>query len=344
MKETDNKADNRMDSSKTGKAGIREAEYILAIADEIIAGRRLTREDDISFLVNGDLDAIKEGADRIRKHYCGNKVDLCTIINGRAGRCSENCKFCAQSGHHHTGADEYGFLDEDTLVNECKHNEENGAHRFSIVTAGRTLEGKDFELAKNAYKRMHEECQNIELCGSHGLLKKEQLEELKECGINRYHANIETSRRNFPNICTTHTFDDKIACIKAAKAAGLEVCSGGIIGMGEDWDDRLDMAFTLSELEVKSIPLNSLLPIKGTPFDNIKTLTEDEILRTIALFRFINPTADVRLAAGRTLLTDSGKYAFFAGANATITGDMLTTSGNNTAQDKEMLVSNGFEI
>lgn len=314
------------------------------IVEEIIEGRRLGRKEDFSFLLEGDLESLKKGANRIREELCGNHVDLCTIINGRAGRCSEDCRFCAQSSHHHTGAEEYDVLDTDAFVKACHHNEENGAHRFSIVTAGRTLMGQDFEQIVEAYRQMDEECEKIELCASHGLLTKEQFAELREVGVKQYHANIETSRRNFPNICTTHSFEDKIACIKAAKEAGLKVCSGGIIGMGETWEDRLDMALTLSELEVESIPLNALIPIPGTPLENLPALTEDEILRTIALFRFLNPTADVRLAAGRKLMKESGKEAFFSGANATITGDMLTTSGNNTAQDREMLESCGFDI
>lgn len=191
---------------------------------------------------------------------------------------------------------------------------------------------------------MGEKCERIRLCASHGLLTKEQFIALREAGVRRYHANIETSRRNFPNICTTHTFEDKIACIRAAKSAGLQVCSGGIIGMGETWEDRMDMALTLAELEVDSIPLNALIPIARTPFEELLPLTEEEILRTIIIFRFLNPTADIRLAAGRKLLAEGGKNAFFAGANAAITGDMLTTSGNRTKQDREMLTACGFDI
>lgn len=314
------------------------------LVDSIIAGRRLTRSDDLSFLVNGDLDSLKKGANKIRESLCGNHVNLCSIINGRAGRCSENCKFCAQSAHHHTGAAVYDLLDADEVLSECKRNEKNGVHRFSIVTAGRCLKGDDFKKTLEIYKTLHEECPNISLCASHGLLDKEQFVELKECGVKMYHSNIETSRRNFPNICTTHTFDDKIACIKAAQSSGLKVCSGGILGMGETWDDRLDMALTLSELGIDSIPLNALMPINGTPLENLTPLTEDELLRIVAMFRFINPTAHIRLAAGRTLMQQSGREAFFSGANATITGDMLTTSGSNTARDREMLTACGFDI
>ena len=314
------------------------------LVNEIIEGRRLGKEDDLTFLIDGDLESLCQGADKIRKELCGNQVDLCTIINGRAGRCSENCRFCAQSSHHHTGAEEYDVMDVDSFVKACHVNEENGAHRFSIVTAGRTLVGKEFDQIVEAYKRMHEECKEIELCASHGLLTKEQFEILRKVGVTRCHANIETSRRYFPSICTTHTFEDKLACIRAAKEAGLEVCSGGIVGMGETWEDRLDMALTLAELEVDSIPLNALMPIPGTPFENLKQLTEEELLRVIAMFRFINPSTSIRLAAGRKLMKENGKKAFFSGANATITGDMLTTSGNNTKQDKQMLVASGFEI
>lgn len=314
------------------------------LAEEIIAGKRLTREDDVSFLVDGDLESLKKGANRIREALRGNRVDMCTIINGRAGRCGENCKFCAQSAHHHTGAKEYSFMDEDAIVAECKRNAAKGAHKFSIVTAGRSLSAKDFERAVSAYRRMHEECPNINLCASHGFLTEEQFRILKANGLVMYHENIETSKRFFPYICTTHTYEEKIECIKAAQRAGLYVCSGGIIGMGETWEDRLDMAFSLAELKIDSIPINALIPVKGTPLENLEVLREDDILRTIALFRFINPTADVRLAAGRNLMHDSGIEAFFSGANATITGDMLTTSGNNTEQDKQMLMENGFDI
>lgn len=314
------------------------------ITDEIIAGRRLTKDDDVSFLITGSLEDLKKGANRIRESLCGNRVDLCTIINGRAGNCGENCKFCAQSAHHHTGAKEYSFLDIDEILEECKRNEKNGAHKFSIVTAGRSLSKKDFDLAIAAYKKMHEECQNISLCASHGFLTEEQFRILKANGVTMYHENIETSKRYFPYICSTHTYEEKIECIKAAQRAGLYVCSGGIIGMGETWEDRLDMAFALAELNIDSIPINALIPIKGTPLENLDVLSEDDILRSIVLFRYINPTADVRLAAGRSLMSDCGLQAFFSGANATITGDMLTTSGNNTAADKKMLVDNGFEI
>lgn len=316
---------------------------IQQLTQEILQGRRLKRGEDFSLFLTADLAELCEEADHLREHFCGNRVDLCTIINGKSGRCSEDCKFCAQSAHHPSGCREYAFLDADAIVSDAQQNAAEGVHRYSIVTAGRNLSDQDMEKALQAYRKLHQEC-SISLCASHGFLKYEQFVALKEAGVNRYHENIETSRRNFPNICTTHTYDDKIESIKLAQKAGFDVCSGGIIGMGETWEDRIDMAVSLSELGIQSIPINALNPIPGTPLASLAPLSEDEILRTIALFRFVNPTAQIRLAAGRALLEQSGKKAFHSGANATITGNMLTTAGTNIQQDKEMLLAMGFQI
>lgn len=218
-------------------------------------------------------------------------------------------------------------------------NESEGVDRFSIVTAGRALTGTEFEKAIHAFETMHQECK-IDLCASMGFLNEEQLHRLHEAGVTSYHHNIETSRRNFPNICTTHTYDQKIETLKKVKAEGMCACSGGIIGMGETWEDRLDMAVSLAELGIDSIPINALMPIKGTPLENLPQLTEDEILRTIAFFRYINPAANIRLAAGRALLTNDGEIAFQSGASATITGNMLTTAACATIRsDRQMLES-----
>lgn len=314
------------------------------LAEDIINGRRLTRKDDLFIFITAPLDEMAEGADMIRKSLCHNHVDLCTIINGKAGKCSENCKFCAQSSFHHTNCDTYDILDEDTILADCRQRQADGVHAYSIVTAGRTVEGKDLDKLVNIYEKLHKECGSLRLCASHGLLSKEAFERLKAAGVTMYHENIETSERFFPYICTTHTYQDKIKEIRMAKEAGLTVCSGGIIGMGETWEDRIDMAVSLSELEIESIPINALIPVKGTALQDVPPLSEDDIIRTVALFRYINPTAYVRMAAGRNYFKDGGKRLFHAGVNATITGNMLTTVGNNTSQDKEMLTQMGFDI
>ena len=315
----------------------------IRIAEEIINGRRLNREDDLAFFMEEDLDSLCRGADEIRRRLRGDRADLCSITNGRSGRCGEDCKFCAQSSCHNAKINEYPFLEPEEILEDCRRHERQGVGRYSVVTAGRALNGREMDLALRAYRSMKENCK-IELCASHGLLSQEDFYRLAEAGISRYHANIETSRRNFPNICTTHTYDDKLEVIRRARNAGLAVCSGGIIGMGETWEDRVDMAFSLYEMEIKSIPINILQPIPGTPFGTLPPLSEEEILRTIAMFRYINPDAEVRLAAGRNSMEHSGKKVFTAGANAAITGDMLTTSGNNIADDMAMLTSMGFEV
>lgn len=208
----------------------------LKLAEEIIGGRRLKRGDrELEELLTVDLTELCQAADKLRETYCEDKVDLCTIINGRSGRCSEDCKYCAQSAHSKTGCEEYAFLPEDVIVAACKANEREGVDRFSIVTSGRSLTGEEFKHALAAYRRMAEECK-IDLCASHGFLTREQLHELHLAGVTSYHDNIETSRRFFPEICTTHTFDQKLETIRAAKEEGLCVCSGGIIGMGETWE------------------------------------------------------------------------------------------------------------
>jgi biotin synthase len=313
------------------------------LIEEIINGKRFTRNDNLEFLLTTELKELCAGSNKIREKLCGQKVDLCTIINGRSGKCSENCKFCSQSTYHNTGIKEYAFLDPDIILEDCKKNAANGVHRYSIVTAGRSLTGTDFDKALDAYRKIHTECK-VNLCASHGFLTEEEFIRLKEAGVTMYHENIETSKKNFPNICTTHSYEDKIQEIKLAQKVGLNVCSGGIIGMGETWEDRIDMAISLSELGVVSIPINVLTPIKGTPFEDLERICHKDILRTIAIFRYLNPTAYIRIAAGRNYFSDGGTKLFLSGANATITGDMLTTLGNNTDQDKIMLIKLGFDI
>ncbi|MCD7735466.1 MAG: biotin synthase BioB [Lachnospiraceae bacterium] len=311
------------------------------LAQEIIGGRRLTRGEDLSFFLTCDLDELCEGADKIRAAFIGDRVDLCSIINGRSGRCPEDCKYCAQSSHNHTDCEVYDFLPEKTILDACRLNESEGVDRFSIVTAGKALTGTEFDKAIHAFEAMRRECK-IELCASMGFLDAKQLHRLHEAGVTSYHHNIETSKRNFPNICSTHTYEQKIETLKLVKAEGLCACSGGIIGMGETWEDRLDMALSLAELEIDSIPINALMPIKGTPLEDSRPLTEDDILRTIAFFRYINPAANIRLAAGRALMARDGKKAFQSGASATITGNMLTTAAHATIQsDRKMLAEIG---
>ena len=313
----------------------------LDIAKKIIGGECLKPSDDLNFLLTTPLEKLQAGAQLIQKNFCGNHIDLCSIINGKSGRCSENCKYCAQSARHKTGVAEYDFLPTEKILEVALANEKAGVNRFSIVTSGRALSGEDFEKAIAAYKVLRAELK-IDLCASHGILNREQLKRLRATGVTSYHHNLETSRRYFSKICTTHTYDDRINTIKLAQAEGFCVCSGGIIGMGETWQDRIDLAFELAALGIESIPVNVLMAIPGTALERLKPLPAEDILRTIAIFRYINPTANIRLAAGRKFLPDCGASALLHGASASITGNMLTTSSNNINDDMKLLAQLGL--
>lgn len=207
----------------------------------------------------------------------------------------------------------------------------------------RSLKGEDLERALSAYRRLRRET-GVELCASHGLQTQEEFERMKAAGVDRIHANLETSRRYFPHICTTHTYQDKVDNIRRAQAAGLDVCSGGILGMGETWEDRIDMALDLAALGIGSIPLNILRPIPGTPFGDLEPITNEEVLRAVAIFRYLNPTAWIRMAAGRGQFSGGGAELFRSGANAAITGDMLTTTGTSMAGDAAMFRALGYQL
>ena len=311
------------------------------LAAEIIQGRRLTRLDDLTPLLQAGLEDLCAGADQIRKALRGAGYELCTIINARSGRCGEDCTFCAQSCHHQTQAQEYPFLEVEEIVRQGKRDEAAGVQRYSLVTAGRAVTGPELDQALAAYRRLREET-GLGLCASFGFQSVEDFRRLKEAGVTRYHANLETSRRNFPNICTTHSYQDKIDNIRRARQAGLQICSGGIVGLGETWEDRLELALDLAELEVDSIPLNLLTPIPGTPLEGTPPLSVEEVRRIVAVFRYINPTAWIRMAAGRGRFADGGAILFRSGANSAITGDMLTTTGTNIAQDLDLMKQGGF--
>lgn len=300
-----------------------------------MSGENITRAEALS-LAKAPLEELCAAADEIRQAFCGSGFDICTIINGKSGRCSENCKFCAQSSAYNTGIEEYPLLDDETVIKAAKHNAERGILRFSIVTSGKRLSDADVDRVCRIVRGIKAEC-SISVCVSLGLLNEEQFRRLREAGVSRVHNNLETSRRFFPQICTTHTYDEKIAAIKAAQAAGLSVCSGGIAGLGETFEDLIDMAIEIRELGVRSVPINMLNPIKDTPLENNERLTNEDMRRICAIYRFINPSAAIRLAGGRIQLGDNGRACFKSGANAAISGDMLTTTGATIANDMELL-------
>ncbi|CZQ95263.1 biotin synthase BioB [Trichococcus ilyis] len=313
-----------------------------AIKNKLYAGGQLTKAEALD-LTEAPLEELCAAANEVREHFCGNVFDVCTIINGKSGKCSENCKFCAQSRYYRTKVEAYSLLGSEEIVDQAKYNEARGVLRYSIVTSGRALSAKEVDKVCASLEAVQKES-DIALCGSFGLLEEAEFSKLKQAGLTRVHNNLETSRRNFPNICTTHSYDDKIAAIRAAQQAGLTVCSGGIIGLGETMEDRIDMVIDLREMGIRSIPVNLLNPIPGTPFAENEIVSDDEMARTIAIFRLLVPDAFIRLAGGRGLLADKGRQCFLSGANAAISGDMLTTDGITIEQDMRLLDELGYEV
>ena len=276
-------------------------------------------------------------ADRIRQEFVGDSLELCSILNAKSGLCSENCKFCAQAARHKTGISTYPLVDKKEMLTAAKRAKDIGAERFDIVTSGDRLSRKELYIIADAINEITAKV-GIKMCASLGRMDDEGFSLLKAAGLNRYHHNIETSPRYFAKIVTTHNFQDRIETIKAAKRAGLEVCSGGIIGMGESMDDRIEMALILQDLEVHSVPINILVPIKGTPLGAGGTLSCAEAVRTVALFRIILRNKIIKIAAGReSVLKDFQALAFMAGANGMLIGGYLTIKGREVEQDWKLV-------
>ncbi len=308
--------------------------------ERVLKGEVVTKETAM-LLAEQPLEELCTAADEIRQACCGNGFDICTIINGKSGRCSEDCKYCAQSAHYTTRVNEYPLLDTKEILEQAVYNDERGVLRYSIVTSGRRLSEKDVDKVCESIREIRAKT-NVAVCVSFGLIGEKEFRKLKEAGASRVHCNLESSRRYFPEICTTHTFDEKIETLKAARRAGLSICSGGIMGLGETMEDRIDMVLAARELGVKSVPVNILNPIPGTPYEHNPRLTEDEIRRIVAVFRFLIPDGSIRMAGGRGLLADKGRKCFQSGANAAISGDMLTTSGITIERDMQMLAELGY--
>ncbi len=306
-------------------------------------GGTLSFSDAMEISRTVDLDVLLAGADRLRKKMSGDYFDTCSIINARSGNCSEDCRFCAQSAVSRADIETYKLVEFDTLLKQGADNFTNGIKRFSLVTAGRQVTENILGKLGKMYLKLGEQT-DLYFCASMGFLTEKKAAMLKSFGVKRYHCNVETARSYFPAICTTHTWEEKIETIKIARDAGLEICSGGIIGLGESEAQRLEMAFELAELKVRSIPINILAPIKNTPFEEVPPISVTEVLRTIALFRLINPTAVIRLAGGRNRFGDSQYRCFAAGANGAIVGNYLTTSGNDLRHDLNKFLEMGFHL
>jgi adenosylmethionine-8-amino-7-oxononanoate aminotransferase len=308
------------------------------LKEKVLRGEPLQPDEAIRLSRTTDKEALYNASAEITQKCAPHKYNLCSIRNAKSGKCSENCKWCSQSASHKCKIDIYQLVDETDALTNLAHAKRNGIEKFGLVTSGKRLSDSEFEKILKIYKKMDQEKEKCELCGSLGLLSKEQLKQLKEAGMKNYHCNLETAPSFFPKLCTTHTFQDKIETLQWAKEVGLQICSGGIIGMGESMEQRIELAFELQKIGSMSIPINILDPIPGTALENSAPLNEEEILTTVALFRFINPHAYLRMSGGKAKLSDALKVKMLkVGMNASITGGLLTTPGTaTTEEDREL--------
>lgn len=300
--------------------------------------------DDLLAWAAGPEEALFAEAARLTRDHAPRLFDRCSIVNGKGGRCPEDCKWCAQSAHHRAACDVHGLISPEECLRHARANEAAGIRRFSIVNSGRRPTEAELEGVCALVRLLRRET-SLELCASLGLLDEPALRRLFEAGVTRYHCNLESSPAFFPTLCSTHTQADKVATLRAARRVGMDVCSGGIIGMGESEADRIDLALTLRELGVASIPINILAPIPGTPLADLPLLPERDVLRAVALFRLAHPTAYLRFAGGRKRLSpETLDAALRLGVNAAIEGDLLTTVGNTVAQDRAHLLAAGYAL
>jgi biotin synthase len=321
-------------------------EFIEGCIREAVNNGGLTASSaqDLQKIADGLLPLLFHGACRIRDHYNGHGVKLCAIVNAKSGRCPEDCAFCAQAALHKTQIDDYPLMEPRQILHKAQEAEAMGARRFSIVTSGKVLQEKELEKVAQALRLIKAET-GLALCASLGMMAPGTAHLLREAGLNCYHHNLETAPSFFPQICTTHRYEEDLDTLRSAKAQGLEVCSGGIFGLGESPEQRVELAIQLREMEVGSVALNFLNPIPGTPLEKASSLPPLEILRSVALFRFILPDKDIRICGGRESgLRDLHPFVFWAGANGIMIGNYLTTQGRDYRADLQMIQDLKLEV
>jgi len=318
---------------------------IIALGEYILQGNQINYEDSLRLtqVTTEDVPLLAAFANKIRQQFAGNGVDMCGLVSARSGMCSEDCKFCAQSVYHSTTAPVYELRNAEEIIIAAQKAQQDGAKRISLVTSGKGMDNDpDFENIVEAIKATIRKT-TLKVCANLGTITLPQARILATSGIKRYAHNLETSKNFYPSVCTTHSYEERLATIQAAKTAGMELCTGGIIGMGESWQDRIDFAFALRELDVTSIPINILNPIKGTAFEDIAPTAPLDIIKAFAIFRFILPTKIIRPAGGRELnLRDMQGQLMLSGANGLIIGNYLTFSGRDAAADFKMVRDAGL--
>ena len=307
--------------------------------------KNIAREEALALLKPMRREELRERAHETTERCVEKRFDFCSIINARSGRCSENCKWCAQSAHWKTGCETYGWVGTEACVMAAKDAAANGADRIGIVTSGRCLSHEDVENVCVALRAMHEAEPKIGLCASLGLLSEDDLSKLKAAGLKRVHCNLETAPSLFPSLCTTHTTADKLATLQAAKKLGFQICCGGIIGMGETDEQLVEFAFALREIAPDSIPVNVLHPIEGTPLAGCGILDPERVVDSVALLRLVNPSTPLRFAGGRRDMSDeTAAKCIYVGMSAGIAGPLLTTPGADFDDDRHLAVQAGYAV
>lgn len=317
------------------------------LADRVLAGRLLDREQagELARLDGDDLDDLFYWANRVRLKHFGRAVSFCSIAAGKIGGCSEDCKFCAQSARYHTPVQGVRETGDAELVQAARQAADAGAGFFGLVNPGRSPSAADMDHLAGSYRTLAAAAPSLTLCASLGCLSRDQAGRLAAMGVRRYNHNLETSRRFYPSIVSTHTFDDRVSTLRNVRAAGMEVCSGGIFNLGETWDDRIDMALTLRELGATTVPMNFLAPIPGTPMADRPAMPACEVLKTVAIYRLLLPTAEIKLAGGRELnLRDLQSWMFYCGATSAMVGNYLTTCGRPADRDRTMVADLGLTL
>lgn len=321
---------------------------IKQLTEQIKSGLSLTAEQATGVISEANSNAtgqqmLRQGAEEIRQHFCGDRADLCAIVNAKSGRCAENCAFCAQSQHHQTSAPVYPLQQPQQLVAAAKRAEQNGARCFSLVTSGtRVLPGEEFETLLHTIEQIATQC-DLSPSVSLGFLDPQTARQLVNAGCVTYHHNLETAPSFFPQVCTSHPYQQAIDTIVVAQQAGLRVCSGGIFGMGESWAQRIELGCLLRELGIDSVPLNFLTPVVGTPLEQQPPLSVDDCLTTISLFRYLLPQARISVCGGRQYQLKTRQNEIFkAGASGMMIGDFLTTAGSSLTGDQQLLEQAGM--
>lgn len=320
--------------------------FIETLKERVLAGGAVTADEAYRLAdeAAGCREELYAAAAEVTKKFCSPVFDSCSIVNARSGKCPENCKWCAQSAHYRTGADVYPLISEEECMRHADMSRRHGIHRFSMVTSGRKMAGRELDEACGHVRALAAK-EGLELCASMGLLDKDDLRRLQEAGVTRYHCNLEAEPEYFGTLCTTHTVEDKVKTLQAARELGMDVCSGGIIGMGENMRQRVGLALELRRISPVSIPINILCPIPGTPLEKAAPLADEEVLDTIAIFRLIHPAVTLRFAGGRASLSrDTQLRAIRIGMNGAIVGDLLTTVGSTVAADRELVAEAGMKF